>query len=74
MLFWKVQFEILMLCTDTIFTAALLLCPHETKASALMWISVMPEKTKPAGHVHTILLVSSGRKEGFPSRAREGWG
>ena len=74
MLFWNEQFTILMFCTDTIFTAALSLCPHEMKASELTWSSVMPEKIKPAGHEHTILLVTSGREEEFPSRVREGWG
>ena len=73
-LFWKVQFEILIFCTERISTAALSLCPHEMKVSELTWTSVMPEKMKPAGHVHTILLVTSGREEGLPSRVREGWG
>ena len=46
-------------------------CPHEMKASAVMFNSVMPEKAKPADQVHTILLVASGREEGLPSRVRE---
>ena len=39
----------------------------------MMCSSVMPEKRKPAGHVHTILLVISGREEGLqgPSRVKE---
>ena len=65
------QFEILIFHTDRIFIAALSLCPHEMKASAVMYSSVIPEKRKPAGHVHTILLVISGREEGLPSRVRE---
>ena len=73
-LFWKVQFEILIFCTERTLTAALSLCPHEMKASELTYSSVMPEKKKPAGHEHTILLVTSGREEGLPSRVREGWG
>ena len=54
-----------------IFIAALSLCPHEMKASAVMCCSVIPKKRKPAGHVHTILLVISGREEGLPSRVSE---
>ena len=61
--------------TDRIFTAALSLCPHEMKASALICSSAMPEKTKPAGHVHSILLWTAGKEcgvwEGLPIRVRE---
>ena len=53
-------------CTDLTFTAALSLCPHEMKASELMYSSVMPVKTNPAGQVHTILVVISGREEESP--------
>ena len=53
-------------CTDLTFTAALSLCPHEMKASELMYNSVMPVKTNPAGQVHTILVVISGREEESP--------
>ena len=65
------QFVILVFHTDMIFIAALSWCPHEMKARAVMCSSVMPEKRKPAGHVHTILLVISGKEEGLPSRVRE---
>ena len=51
--------------TDRIFTAALLLCPHEMKASASMFSSAMPEKTKPAGHMHSILLWTAWKEEGL---------
>ena len=59
----KVQFEILAFHTEWIFSAALPLCPHEMKSSASMCRSTMPEKTNPAGHVHLILLLISGREE-----------
>ena len=68
---WKMHFEILIFHTDRICIAALSLCPHEIKASAVICTSVMPENRKPAGHVHTILLVISGREEGLPNRVRE---
>ena len=70
-LFSKLQFDMSILRTDRAFIAALSLCPHEMKASAVMCSSVMPEKRKPAGHVHTILLVISGREVRFPSRVME---
>ena len=73
-LFRKLQFEILVFHTDRIVIAALSLRPHEMKASAVMCSSVMPEKVKPAGHVHTILLVISGREEWLPSSVREDGG
>ena len=72
-LFWNVQFEILEFNTDIMFIAALSLCPHEMKASALICRLVLPEKANPAGHVHMIVLVTFGREEGLPSRVREGW-
>ena len=52
-------------CTDLTFTAALSLCPHEMKASELMYSSVMSVKTNPAGQVHTIVVIS-GREEESP--------
>ena len=58
--------------TDRIFTAALSLCPHEMKASASMFSSAMPEKTKPAGHMHSITAwKEEGLWEGLPIRVRE---
>ena len=66
LLFWKVQSEISDCCTDVMVTAALLWCPHEMKASALMCSSVMLLKTNPAGQVHSILLVTSGREDESP--------
>ena len=66
LLFWKVQSEISDCCTTVILTAALLLCPHEMKAIALMYSSLMSVKTNPAGQVHAILLVTSGREDESP--------
>ena len=66
MLFWKVLFEIMDSCIKLTLTAGLSLCPHEKKASALMCSSVMSVKTNPAGQVHTILLVISGREDESP--------
>ena len=51
---------------DDICTAAPLWCPHEVKASALMYSSLMLVKTNPAGQVHSILLVTSGREDESP--------
>ena len=66
LLFWKVQSEISDCCTNIILTTALPLCPHEMKAIALMCSSLMLVNTNPAGQVHTIQEVVSGREAEFP--------
>lgn len=49
-------------------TAELSLCPQEIKPIVVMWSTVTLVNTNPAGQVHTIRLVTSGREDASPYR------